>query len=273
MLRKLIRYDMRSMGRFLWFIYLAVLAVAVILGLSIHGAASAVSNSPSYMGASGDLVSSSVGMGILLAVYTLLLLAMFIITVVMIIIRFYRNMLGGEGYLMHTLPVPSWMLIVSKLFVGFIFELIALGVSILSLGLMMLSSRSAKEIMQAIGVHISDLGEYKTIIVLLLITLLVSMVYTILLFYVSLAIGNLNNKHKILVAVAAFIGITIAVNIISGLLNINSFATMFVVAGYPDSGMSVFQALLIKQIILDAACAVGCFVGTNWIMNNRLNLA
>ena len=33
-------------------------------------------------------------------------------------IRFYKNLYTDEGYLMHTLPVKPWMLIVSKLTIG-----------------------------------------------------------------------------------------------------------------------------------------------------------
>lgn len=41
-------------------------------------------------------------------------MALMIVTIVMVLQRFYKNLLKGEGYLMHTLPVPTWMLVAIK---------------------------------------------------------------------------------------------------------------------------------------------------------------
>lgn len=48
----------------------------------------------------------------------LILSGLSMILIIYFAIRFYKNLYTDEGYLMHTLPVKPWMLIVSKLTIG-----------------------------------------------------------------------------------------------------------------------------------------------------------
>lgn len=48
------------------------------------------------------------------ALHSLSVIAMFICSLVIIVIYFRRNLLKDEGYLMNTLPVEPWKLYVSK---------------------------------------------------------------------------------------------------------------------------------------------------------------
>ena len=53
---------------------------------------------------------------VLYIAYILILSGLSMILTIYFAIRFYKNLYTDEGYLMHTLPVKPWMLIVSKLF-------------------------------------------------------------------------------------------------------------------------------------------------------------
>ena len=83
-------------------LYLAVLIVAAIVGFLARGTI--------WQATQGNAIAVVVS-GL---IYTLLIMTLMIVTVVMILQRFYKNLLKGEGYLMHTLPVPTWMLVASK---------------------------------------------------------------------------------------------------------------------------------------------------------------
>lgn len=54
------------------------------------------------------------------ALHSLSVVAMFICSLVIIVIYFRRNLLKDEGYLMNTLPVEPWKLYVSKFLTAFV---------------------------------------------------------------------------------------------------------------------------------------------------------
>ena len=98
MFGRLVKYDFRSMFKQFGFIWPAALALALVNHFTINGLDS----------------TSTVGettAGISMLVYVAILMAMFIVALVFAIQRFFKGLLGDEGYLMHTLPVRPWQLI------------------------------------------------------------------------------------------------------------------------------------------------------------------
>lgn len=100
MLRKLLKYEFKATGRLIGVIYLAVLAAAIVTGIIGRFSDATIDNPIAFM--------------IFVAIYAILIVALIVVTILMIIERFYKNMLTGEGYLMHTLPVPTWMHVGAK---------------------------------------------------------------------------------------------------------------------------------------------------------------
>ncbi|MEI3280961.1 MAG: hypothetical protein V8R46_09675 [Eubacterium ramulus] len=72
-------------------------------------------------------------------IYGLLIVALMIVTIVMVLQRFYKNLLKGEGYLMHTLPVPTWMLVASKVISSLIWILLSIAVLFVSIFVLVLT--------------------------------------------------------------------------------------------------------------------------------------
>lgn len=67
----------------------------------------------------------AVPMAILMVIlYTLSLTVFGISTLIYLYFRFYRNLFTGEGYLMHTLPVTPMQLFHSKLIIGYLWTLL-----------------------------------------------------------------------------------------------------------------------------------------------------
>ena len=90
----------------------------------------------------------------------------------------------------------------------------------------------------------------------------------ILQFYFAMSLGNLSNKNKILFSVLAYLGINIAVSIVSGIIQ---FARMMIMQNALSAG-AVFSILGWPTLILYAVLAIGFFFGTYMIMENKLNL-
>ena len=104
MFGKLLKYDFRSMWKTFRIVWPAALILALVNRFTLFG-----TTNPGES-AFGQWVSV-ISMGLFIGVcFTLVILsAVFVLT------RFYKGLLGDEGYLMHTLPVKSWQLVLSKL--------------------------------------------------------------------------------------------------------------------------------------------------------------
>ena len=99
MLSKLLKYEFKATCRIYGGLYLAILAAAALLGAFFRFPA----------------LASDFPIAVVTIVYLMLCVAIAVITALTIIQRFTRNLLGREGYLMHTLPVTPAQLILSKL--------------------------------------------------------------------------------------------------------------------------------------------------------------
>lgn len=123
MLGKLMKYDLRSGIRTFSLIWIGLALLGAINGLTIRFVLAGDTQS--------GLVSFVFGvlpMILLVALYV----AMGIFVLVFIIDRFYKGLLGNEGYLMFTLPVTSTAHIASKALTSMIFSVASAIVALLS---------------------------------------------------------------------------------------------------------------------------------------------
>src|SRR5699024_1205776 len=127
MLGKLLKYEFKSTGRLFGVIYLLIMILSLMIGLLGRR----------YMTISVAIWNHDgirlAALAILIVAYFVMLVAMVVVTFVVILQRFYKNLLEGEGYLMHTLPVPTWMLVASKLIAAVIWDILGFVIIILSL--------------------------------------------------------------------------------------------------------------------------------------------
>ena len=283
MLGKLIRYELKSTSRVMWFIYAAVVASGALLGFvvpfgsRINTSTEIVNGEEVFsfgLGSGGTLVM--ILMIALFLIYVLLINAMAIMTTIMIIMRFYNNMLQGEGYLMHTLPVPAWQHVLCKLITAVLWQLIALVVAVLSGFLLSLTSGilptilrqkefgmlldMAGEFLRENGVEFTSLAVLGT----------VSVISGILLYYFCMAIGNLANKNKLLLAVASYIGIQILLTVILPAAGVLSGVMQ---ETGPNAAEPSASGIMLTVAAILAALGVIYFFGTTRILKKRLNLA
>ena len=119
MLVKLIGYEMKAFGRIMLPLYAATLGFALITGLSIQFLPD-------------DFMSGLPGI-LLFMLYGILMLAIIIMTCVLSVTRFYKNLLGLEGYLMFSLPTDTATLIASKVLSVLIWSMLSTVVSFLAI--------------------------------------------------------------------------------------------------------------------------------------------
>lgn len=206
MLGKLLKYDFRSMGKQFAFVWPAVLVLALVNRFTFGGL---FQEGGADIGLPGQLAT-----GLTFLVYWAVILATMVLTLVFIIQRFFKGLLGDEGYLMHTLPVKTWQLIVSKLICGMTACIISVLVALLSV-LIIIPVPTADlldfwpELFRALGSQGVN-GFLAPLELLLLI--LVSLVQCCLHLYLAMAIGHLFGKNRIVMSVVAFLAINFVVS-------------------------------------------------------------
>lgn len=263
MFGKLLKYDFRSMWKQFAFIWPAALVLAVVNRFTLDGLDS----------------SSSVGettAGVAMLVYVAILMAMFIVAVIFTIQRFYKGLLGDEGYLMHTLPVKPWQLVASKLLCAVAATAVNVAVAILSMLLIIpWSKEDVQEVLQAFRYlfsHWNIQATEMTVAVLeFALCTLVSLAVGYLHLYLAMALGHLFNKNRAAMSVAAFIALQVIVSILGNMLlpPITDLISPFV---HNFQGLEGFHAAMWFAIATELAASAVYFAGTNYILHNRLNL-
>ena len=115
MIAKLTKYEFRSSIKIMAMIWGALIVVSILLALT---------NPISDVNPLSDDMSDASGLAEILTVtagilYAMVACAIVVVTVFIIIQRFYSSLLGDEGYLINTLPVKMWQkfsVMVQKLF-------------------------------------------------------------------------------------------------------------------------------------------------------------
>ena len=109
MLKKLLKYDLRSVFRFWWIVALISVGMAVLGGFA---------QSILYNNDIPRVINVIASIVVFFSYFCMMGLA--VLTQVLLFIRFYRNFFTDEGYLTFTLPVKRETLLNSKVLAGFI---------------------------------------------------------------------------------------------------------------------------------------------------------
>lgn len=267
MLGKLMKYEFKACGRIFFPLYIGILFLAVINGVSIGS---------SLKAEDGSILDTNVlnTQSILTLVMVALFVALFVITIVLTIQRFNKSLLEDEGYLMFTLPVKTSSLILSKLLVTLIYTIISAIVALLSF-----------LIIGAIGGDVniveffkflskeSMLGENIDFIIYMSLWVLIGYIIFILSIYLSLSIGQLPqiSKYKMSAGVVLFFIINLIIN------KIETFMRNWIVGSVPEVDLtSSISAITYKYLFIGSLISIIIglilFFSINWILNKKLNL-
>ena len=277
---KLIRFEFRSTGRIMLGLYLAL----IILSL-INRVTSEFGMMNTY-----ELTLTSLSSVILMALYVICAGAMLLFTIVMVVIRFWRNLLENQGYLMHTLPVRTRDHIISKMLVAFVWLIVSFLVFLISIWILTWHNVDLTYIGHQ---FVSFLGEMFAVkgsvlfFILGLVIVIVSIFAELLKLYASMAIGQTFREHRIL----GSIGVYLIINIIesffeTGILmilglaghNVNSLNTWITESMFPidEAGnlTSLYGAVLAEAIylVIPVIYFVVYFFLTNHFLGKKLNL-
>ncbi len=247
MFGKLMKYDIKALGKIIFPLWGALLILGFVFSLGIRF----------------DLtVASSIAVFSLIAIIGVIA-AIFTIGIIIVIQRFWKGLLKQEGYLMFTLPVSVRSLILSKLFSAL---LISFGtvvvIVLLGFEVMMISPANTFifDYIKQIHIEMPQVKYAAFSIGYAVILILLAMIANIYHLYAAMTLGQLSNKNRFLFAFASYIILAIIFSVVDYLM-LNIIPDLSNLAG--GTGSYIFKYIL--EII-------AFHIVTETVLTRRLNL-
>lgn len=264
MLSKLFKYEIKATARLFIPLYIVLLIFAIFNRLF------SVFNMDSIDNAFLPNMTS----GIIMTVYVTLMVGTFVMTLVVLIQRFYKSLLGNEGYLMFTLPVQTWKHILNKLVISMMWVVSSSLVAILSIFLIIPVDIDFAEFMREMSLALEQAKSYFGNGIYLLgfesiIIGVLSLASGILMIYGAIALGHLVSKHKLL----ASFGMYILLNTISQ--SIMAVYVWIIDRFYILPSIETFastQIVILFMLAYLIITTVAYFILTQFILKHKLNL-
>lgn len=209
--------------------------------------------------------------------------ALIMLSVVVAVVRFYKNMYSAEGYLTFTLPVNNAQHIFVKLLTAICCQAICL-LTVIIAATIALSGEPLSDLAQIFSTGFAEFYEELGLVNFIAFTfdiiviVLLSVVGNMLLYYACITVGQTAKKNRILMAVGAYFIYYVATQIISTVIVM--VITVFGMTGafdgivaWLDNHVTVAMHLALgTSIVIYAAMAVAFWYVTQWIMTKKLNL-
>ena len=272
MLGKLIKHEFRATARLMLPLFLVVILLSAFTRLTT-GLVSHTPDLPSVL---------RILNGLLVAGFVLSLIVVSVFSVVLMVSRFYRNLMTDEGYLMFTLPASIHQLLWSKLIVSAVWFIATFLIDALGILIAAYQGGMLRDILNGFGSFFRELnGAYgfdtAAFLLEVLVLVLLALIVSCLNFYAPIAIGHSFAGHKILLSVVFYFAIGIAwqiIGVFAGAGGINLLAESFSYVG-PETIQRTLSYVHGGMLTVIGAMA---FVGAvmyfvTWIMlKKRLNL-
>lgn len=268
MLGKLLKYETKATVRLFAPLYAALLLFALVNRfLNPFKIIETTSNSVNITASSIQQILSMLS----IFLYFALIVAVIAMTFIIMLQRFYKNLLGDEGYLMFTLPVKPWQHILSKLLVSMLWVITSFIVIVGSVLLVMNVDNLFGELGELFNLARDFIGVSG--LILIPITALVASAYSILVIYNSLSIGHTFTKNKVLASFAAYVVIYVVTQVISSIFLLLSAKKLLIPLVQSTELMpSQVKTLVAFAMGLNLLLAIGHFIIANIVLNKKLNL-
>lgn len=287
MLGKLIKYEFKATYSIHLLMCAIVLGMSVICGLFSLIPTDQIVDDITHAGTVFAVMLQS----LLQMLLGLMMSGITVTTLILIAVRFYKNLLGGdEGYLMFTLPVSRAQLLWSKLITAMCYIVLTSAVCMLAniLAYLPLLIKTAdieanpgdvlaglRDILQGAVNLMRQIGYSDVSVSFMLASLIVSGIISIpvsvLRFYSSVSIGHLAKKHRVVASFGAFFGFYAALQLIT----LVAFICLFVLltADVTDQiRLTVTEIGIYTLPLFSAGQFILHYLITRNVMNKHLNL-
>ena len=284
MLGKLLKYEMKASARTLLPLYVGTMVVALICGIQLALMTTSINGSDVWFSVVGHRNDSLLSMFMYLLFFGLCV-AIVVLTIMIVVQRFNKSLIGDEGYLMFTLPVTQVQLLSSKLIAALLWILIGTVVMGLSAIIMMLPAvfMNLSSLLQGWSYFWNELQylfsqisvsglQFASSFLSTIFSGLSSIVALILVLYLSIMVAQMEqfSKYRVIIAVVLFFLLNWAFSFVEtgifklfGLDFFNSF---------DGTTLAAYNWLMWGDVLVTVIQCVICFAGTVWLMQKKLNL-
>ena len=232
MFGKLIKYDFKSLLKVHIGMYLFMLVESFALLLSEL----LRKNYPNY-------VFSTMFGGLLIVMFIITAIIVLIVSNVMCILRYRKNVLKDEGYLTHTLPVESWQIHASKLVVSVVYFYITTVVIYLMASFAMLDIGWGADFYVLINGEMVSEG-MTAFMPFLIICLLISPIAFYCQIFMCLCLGYRMSGNKDVMSFVVYI----VMNVVTQILSFG----LIIIASIAQFGGSIFSPEVLEMEMTEA---------------------
>lgn len=272
MLGKLLKYEIKATSRWFLPLYVAIIFSAIINKFLFVTPIvnKAFEQNNSFVNIMQGIISS-----VSMFLYVALFFGLFVATLIVVIQRFYKSLLGDEGYLMFTIPVKAWQNILNKLLVSMLWTFTSTVIGFGSI-LILVPKEELKQLPYVVSDAFFEINQTLGAggIVLLIIFAILALIVSVMEIYTAISLGHLFNKYKLLLSFAMYLGLQtvaqfLALFIVA--LSMKDINKPYVTDLTMQIGAPFRQFFMIANIIL-VLYAAGYFFLTNYLLEKKLNL-
>ncbi|MGX8711374.1 hypothetical protein ACRQU7_11625 [Caproiciproducens sp. R1] len=265
MLRKLLKYEIQATAK----IFMPMYALLIVFALL----------NKFFIAVNADYLR--VPQVISATVFGVIIIGICVMTLVVTIQRYNKNLLSDEGYLSFTLPVKIHSHIDCKMLVSLMWAVLSVLVSLASVFVLAVNDKTILSLQQFFAACMDILnkvgpGAYMILLESLLLVV-AGVLCQVLTIYASITVGNMSSKHKILLSIGAYLGFGVIEQIVTSILltsfggNFTRYFSWLNTAANSDQVLAA-QYLLLVLLVYMLVFGVAYYFLTNWMLKKKLNL-
>ncbi len=275
MLAKLLKHDFKSLFKYWWIAAIVSLGLGVLAGFCFPIITSEADSIP-------DILRVSAVLGFLVAIIGIGVFSVF--SIVMIFIRFYKNLFTDEGYLTFTLPVKRASILNSKLISAVLFTFATYFVIFLSIGIALIIGLIEEDYLvqffqnfsKIVNVMIEQTGVYFFIYVLEAAVLMAAtLTLSTLFLFVCITLASvIAKKARVILALGIYYGVTsvctslLQILLIFSVSNISQKLSNLTESAQQAAGSGILLCVILFVILL---CGV-LYALEYYMLDRKLNL-
>lgn len=275
MLSKLLKYDFKSVFKYWWIAAVSSLALSILGGGCI-----------TLIGSDRELPSIVYGTAIFALVIIILSIAVFsVLSLILILVRFYKNFFTDEGYLTFTLPVRRSQLLNSKLIMSTSSMIITFIICVVDILAMLLigfadeifTKEFFKSVSEVFDYLVSTFGYYLIIYIVEIIGLMIlSVIFSNLFLFACITFASIiTRKAKVITAIGIYYGANCIIQFamqIFYLFGLSSIVNWFGIL--PEGSGNLIASLVLLGIIFFMAMLCALLYSLEyWMLDRKLNLS
>ncbi len=293
MLRKLLKYDIKSIWRVWWIMAIVVVAAEILGAFCVRGYTGMIMLNESALSNTEELMVTITGIismvGLMLCFFVIF--ASFVVTEILVFIRYYKNFFSDEGYLTFTLPVNRRTHLLSKTINAMIWAAAEIGLMILGVFIFLLLAPTPEKGFITLNGYIGFgyvMGELWNIIGGWLIAYILGFIFAMLctaffqitLVFLCITVGSvIARRRKVLAGIGLYLGSNSLITSAAELLFLFNMSFISIGLSRLLTGATLGEGCAVFFLIMLIVCAVILTVAlTFWsitmnCIRRRLNLA